>query len=154
MTSEQILIAEFEQIKEEIIARHDELGMRASGDFANSLEVEGKGLTVKLFGFDYVEYLVDGRGPGNFPPISAIEQWIDDKGLSAVEADISVSSLAFLIARKIANEGTEYFKQGGTDLLDSVITPQRIQSIIDKVSVFRVAEFTSRFTNLFQELAA
>lgn len=155
MTSEQILFDEFEKIKFDLIEKHDQLGMRASGEFANSLEVEASELTVSLLGSYYVEYLVDGRKPGKFPPIDVIEKWIEAKGIaSLIESEISVSSLAFLIARKISREGTEYFKQGGTDLIDSVITPERIQSIIDKVSVFNVSEFTLRFTKLFQEIAA
>lgn len=151
MTQEQILSDEFESIRLDLIAKHDELGMRASGSFADGLENEQNGLSIALYGNHYIEQLVNGREPGKFPPIDAIKQWIDDKGIQSL--DISVSSLAFLIARKIANEGTEYFKQGGTDLIDAVITPERIQSVIDKVSVFRVNEFVLTVTNELKALA-
>ena len=166
MTSEEVLLSEFEKLKDEVVERYDQLGMRASGNFQQGMEVQGEGLTVRLLSEHYVDYLVDGRGPGKFPPIDIIEKWIEDKGIvSRIEGDISVSSLAFLIARKIAGGpypenykgdregGTRYFKQGGTDLIDSVVTPERIQSIIDKVSVFNASIFTTRFTKLFQELA-
>ena len=53
--------------------------------------------------------------------------------MNNIKGNISISSLAFLIARKIAREGTKYFKQGGTDLVDAVYTEQRIQMIINKV---------------------
>ena len=153
MNDEQILEAEFQTLRTDIIERYDQLGMRASSQFERELEVEVDGLTARLTGVHYTEYLVDGRGPGKQPPIQVIEEWIVDKGIAnQIEGEITVSSLAYLIARKIGREGTEYFKQGGTDLIDSVITPERIQQIIDKVSVFYIADFTSRFVDLFKEL--
>lgn len=149
--STEILQLEFELIKQDLIDKHNQLGMRASGDWANSLHVEAKGLTATIFGNSYTEQLVNGRGPGKFPPISAITQWISDKNIPLV--DITISSLAFLIARKIAREGTQYFKKGGTDLISSVITPQRIQRIIDSVSEFHINSFVSDITNVFKEVA-
>jgi hypothetical protein len=67
---------------------------------------------------------------------------------------IKISSLAFLIARKIAKEGTKYYKQGGTDLLEAVITPERIQLILDQVSEFYVDSFTSEITGFVKKMAA
>lgn len=150
----QILEREFEAIRVDLIKKYDELGMRASGQWANTLETRVSGLTAKLFGQSYTEQLVFGRKPGKFPPIGVIEQWIKDKGIKPIEENIKISSLAFLIARAISEKGTQYFQQGGTDLIDSVITPKRIQDIIDKVSVFYVNEFVLRFTNEFKTIAA
>ena len=147
MNDEDILMAEFESLRDDIINKHDELGMRASSDFANNLEIRQDRMHIELWGNHYVEQLVNGREPGRFPPVEAIAKWIQ-------ALDVSASSLAFLIARKISQEGTEYFKQGGTDLIDSVITPQRIQSIIDKVSQFYVNDFVLNVTNELKALAA
>lgn len=152
MTSEEILANEFDLIRRDLIAKYDELGLRASGAFERELFTEQRGLSVALFGAHYTEQLVNGREPGAFPPVANIEQWIIDKGISY--SDISLSSLAFLIARKIANEGTNIFQQGGTDLIDSVITPERIQGIINKVSVFQVSEFVLNITNELKKIAA
>lgn len=49
-------------------------------------------------------YRFNGRGPGRFPPFgpgSPLAQWAAAKGIPA-----------FLVARKIAREGTERWKQG------------------------------------------
>ena len=151
MTTIDVLKIEFEAIRKELVKRHDELGMRASGKWAKSLEVEisktdGKS-TAKLYGEKYTEQLVLGRKPGRFPPIKAIEQWIKDKGIQPIEANLKISSLAFLIARKIAKEGTNYYKQGGTDLVESVITPKRIQDIINQVKEINVVIFTRGLLN-------
>jgi len=150
-----ILQEEFEKLAKELIAKHDELGMRASGSWAKSLELEinkGKGKAV-LLGNDYTEQLQQGRRPGKYPNIKSIEEWIINKPI-ALEEGMKVSTLAFLIARKIAKEGTKYFQQGGTDLVDAVVTPQRIQKIIDQVSEFQISEFVSDITNVFKEIAA
>ncbi len=154
MTNEEILAREFELIRLDLIVRHRELGMRASGQWARSVQVVSDRLSVRLEGVAYTQQLVGGRAPGRFPPISAIEWWIEDKGLTPLEGSLTVSSLAFLIARRIANEGTRYFQRGGTDLVESVITPTRIQRVIDMVSEFNVSEFVTEITGTLQELAA
>ncbi len=156
MTNEQILFNEFDLIRMEIIELYDQRNRRASGRFAKELEVEsvGSGLTVRLYGTSYTEYVVEGRGPGKAPPVDAMLEYVENKRpTSVVQGLITASSLAYLIGQKIAREGTEIFKQGGSDLISSIITPERIQSIIDKVSALNVSEFTSRFVELFQEIA-
>lgn len=59
----------------------------------------------------YWYYVENGRGPGKFPPIDKILEWIrckpvipysDSRGRLPTE-----ESLAFLISRKIAEQGTE-----------------------------------------------
>jgi len=142
----EILATEFELIRQDLIKRHDALKMRSSGKWASSLEVvvdtEAFKATARIIGEKYTEQLVWGRRPGKFPPIKAIEQWIKDKGLK-IYGKMKISSLAYIIARKIAHEGTKYFQQGGTDLIESVITPQRIQNIIDKISLIHVDNFVN-----------
>ena len=88
------------------MAKHDQLKMRASGEWADSWSVETTKSDAKsvarLVGEKYTEQLVFGRRPGKFPPVKAIEQWIIDKGIQPMDDNLKVSSLAFLIARKIA----------------------------------------------------
>lgn len=149
----QILQSQMELIKIDLAAKHRELGMRASGQWEQSLEVDVKRLRAVIWGASYTEQLVNGRAPGRFPPIAAIRQWILDKNIRFL-GQITLSSLAFLIARKIAKEGTKYHQQGGTDLVEAVITPERIQSIIDSVSAFYIDSFTSEITGFIKKLAA
>lgn len=156
MTTLEILQEEFESIKSDLIQRHNELGMKASGLWESELEItiesnDGR-TTARLFGLTYTEQLVYGRKPGKFPPIKAIEQWIIDKGIT-LENNIKASSLAFLIARKIAKEGTKYFRDGGTDLIQSVITPERIQQIISKVREIDVVTMTNGLIQQLKEVA-
>jgi len=151
MSSEEILKIEFDKLREDILARYNALGLRASGRFERELENKTTGLTGLLVGSHYTEYLVNGRPPGKYPPIDIIKEWISVKPIQIIGERITVSSLAFLIARKIAREGTEIFKKGGSDLISAVITPERVQSIIDKVTRFNVQLFASEVSNIFRE---
>ena len=140
----QIFIKEVNQIKADLIAKHEALGMRSSGKWIENLQalldVTESNLKSVFRDMAYTEQLVQGREPGKFPPIDSIKQWIIDKPITPTD-NISIDSLAFLIARKIANEGTDYYQQGGTELIESVITPERIKKIADKVGVSLLATF-------------
>lgn len=153
-----ILTLEFEELKSDLAAKYIELGMRASGDWEDSLDVnvtERSG-TVKatITGLDYSRQLESGRAPGKQPPSDVIEQWIKDKGIAFnMERNISISTLAFLIARKIGREGWKRQGYGGVDLISQVVTPERIQSIIDKVSDIYVPSFTNEIINYLRQAA-
>jgi hypothetical protein len=149
-----ILQTELELIKTELIKEYDNLGMRASGKWADALEVQSTETSGKILGLNYSEQLEFGRRSGKQPPREAIEQWIRDKGLaSRIENQISVSLLAFFIVRKIRREGWNRQQYGGVDLISRVVTPERVQKIIDKVgSAFRV-NFTSQIIKELKELA-
>ena len=61
-----------------------------------------------------------------------IAKWVFDKGIQ-VEEGMTYKQLVFLIARKIARVGTNYYQKGGTDLVDSVITDKRVEKILDRM---------------------
>lgn len=153
MTTNEILALEFESIKIDLIKKHNDLKMKASGKWQSSLKVSILGkenlFIARIYGENYTEQLVFGIKPGNFPPIKEIEQWIKDKGIARIGKKISISSLALRIATKIGNEGSKYFRDGGTDLISSVYTPERIQSIINKVSEINLTFITN---GLLQQL--
>lgn len=129
----KILVEEFEILEGELIAEYYRKGMNASERFVKELEVKVIDNSAKLIGPAYAQQLETGRRAGKQPPSSVIEQWIKDKGIaSRIEEKISISSLAFLIARKIGREGWKRERYGGVELVSSVITPQRIQRIIDR----------------------
>lgn len=131
-----IVVIEFEKLKQELISRYDAKGMRASGEFANSLEVVETENGVQLWGAGHALQLEYGRGATQTSTASAvplkdkIKQWIHDKGITP--QDISVDSLVFLITRKIHKQGWDRDGRGGVELISGIITDERINEIIDK----------------------
>lgn len=86
----------------------------ASGELLNSCEFDVKlsnrTYQVRLELADYWKYVEYGRKPGKFPPTSKILDWILIKPVLPRPDDKiqpTPKQLAFLIGRKIANEGYE-----------------------------------------------
>ena len=75
----EVLRVELEKLAKDFIAKYDELGMRASGEWADSLEVVMDGHKGDLIGLDYTKYLTNGRSPGGLPPIKNLEDWVKVK---------------------------------------------------------------------------
>lgn len=141
----EILTEEFNQLRQDIVDAYYKKGMFASGEFERQAEVIVDDFSAKIIGVRYTEQLEYGRNPSSrFPPRDAIEKWINDKGVfaSAIE-EIGISSLAFLIQRKIATLGYDRKDHGGVDLINEIVTPERIQSIIDKCTGAALTEFVS-----------
>ena len=136
--SSLVLSKQYELLKNDLIVAYKNKGMKASGQFEKGLEVvistTEKGYNAKLWGESYSQQLELGRRAGTFPNIGGIKKWIIDKGVfSEAIQRIGISSLAFLIARKIATQGWKREQYGGIELISEVVTDKRIQSIIDEV---------------------
>jgi len=84
---------------------------------------------------DYMPYPLTGRNAGKFPPIQAIEDWIIAKGIPL--QDISLSSLAFLIARKISSFGTDQprLKMQNLDAVINAKSVKWINRISDQLAI-------------------
>ncbi len=127
---DNILREELESIAKDLIQKHVELGQKSSGDWVNSVEVVVQGGRGGILANDYTKYLTKGRADGNKPPIAPLEKWVNDKlGISGKDA----RSVAFAVAFKIGKEGTNIYKQGGTDLIESVITNERMTKIKQRI---------------------
>ena len=130
----------------DLVKKYNELGLRASGKWERSLRHETKetvkGYEVIQYGEHYSYQLENGRNPGKFPPIKAIEQWVKDKGIIAT--DISQKSLIFLISRKIATEGIKVpnlYNKGG--LISDVFTKNRVDLLISSIKNSTLHEMKS-----------
>lgn len=151
--SKKILQREFDELRRDLIVAYDAKGMRASGNFEESLDIIIGDNFAELWGDEYAEQLEYGRSSGTFPPLQDIEQWILDKGVfTSVLQEIKLSSLAYLIARKIAEQGWNRQQFGGVGLISEVITEERLQMIIDKFGDSELISFSSDIINIFNEL--
>jgi len=149
-----ILNDEFESFKADLINAYNAKGMRASGKFERSLEVIQPSETkIQLWGEDYAQQLETGRLAGKFPPLAPIKEWIEEKGIAArIEGQISISSLAYLIARKIARSGWKREGYGGVELISEVVTTRRMQSIIDKVGETQIITFSNQIVGFLNQI--
>lgn len=146
----EVLAAEFEALKADIIAAYNESDVKASGNWAATVEVQATDTNAKLLGAGYI----NGRGPGKPPPSQAIEQWLKDKGIAnSIGKNRTVSSLAVLIARKIGRQGWKPKNGGSAVLVERVVTPQRIQQIIDKAGDILLADFTRQILDYLKPSA-
>lgn len=124
-----------------LVKSYDEQDRRASGAWAESLEnqiQESKtGYKISFLAAYYTYWMERGRKPSaKFPPIDAIRKWIEAKGILA--DGISLNSLAFLIARKIAREGYK-----GRPVVENVFTTERIRNLMDSMGYSFTSEMKS-----------
>lgn len=127
-------------------------GVNASGKTSASLlnEVRATGIsrtTMLITGGEGWKFVEQGRGAtlksqnGVLYPI--IKQWVKDKGI-AIPNGYTLESLAFVITRKIHQEGTYAFRMNARrDIYTSVITEERINSITSQVTKTFIANATS-----------
>lgn len=147
--TQKILVEEMESIKADILQLYNASGKRTSGEFERGLEIEYVSLTALLKGYNYL----GGRRAGKQPPIKPILDWVISKGLAQVEEKTKASGIAFAIAKKIAEKGTN--KERHLRVYNQVITPERIQKILDRVSQLNanafVTEVVAIITKSFNE---
>lgn len=89
-------------------------GKIATGELLNSVEytveADDRSITLSLKLQDYYKWVEEGRQPGRFPPVDKILEWIRVKPILPDERNGKLPTeqqLAFLIGRKIAEEGIE-----------------------------------------------
>lgn len=79
----------------------------------------------------YIEY---GRGPGKFPPIEAIQNWMTVKHI-VPRNDATVPQVSYLIARKIAREGTQgkHAAEGTMDFVKNTFLSQLYSCLVQDI---------------------
>lgn len=115
--------------------------VNASGRLAKSVKFDVKNSTLTIYAEQYIGALEFGRRSGKRPPKDVIRKWIDEKGI--IPNGISKDSLAFLIQRKIGEEGTTIWQQGGSDLVSGIFNDQLKDSIANDFYNLIASEITS-----------
>lgn len=126
-----VMREELEKLKRRIVENHIRAGQRASGRTIASMRVEVDDEAGILFGRQAFATLEFGRKPGKVPKgfYQIIQQWVIDKGIQVEKP----KSFAYLVARKIANEGTELYRKGGIDDIYSPDIKETIEMIMNRV---------------------
>jgi hypothetical protein len=121
--------------------------VNASGNLADSIDYVVTGSRLTIRGNDYIYYLENGRRPGKRPPKDVIRKWIDDKGIVPRD-NISKDSLAYLIARKMGEEGSTIYKAGGSDLVSGIFNDQFVDSLQSEFMNLLTVEVESEILKL------
>lgn len=129
--AKKVVSEELESLRQRIIANHLKAGQKASGRTIASLRVDADEDGGTLYGRKAFGTLETGRRGGKVPKgfYRIIYQWMQDKGIQVERP----KSFSYLVARKIAREGTKLYRQGGRDDIYSNEIPKTIESIGDKV---------------------
>ena len=110
-----------QRVSKEIKADQKQKKLVASGDSLNShVIIMGTKNRNSLLASSYYPFIVEGRGPGKFPPPDKILDWLTEKNIQPRDEKTSLKSLAFLIGRKMAKEGSAIHRgeREGIDFLE------------------------------------
>lgn len=143
---DEILQKEMESIKADIIQAYEASNKKVSGEFINGLQITYSPNKAILSGYAYLA----GRVAGRQPPSDAIEKWLVQKGITPIEKKMSISSLAFLIARKIGQSGTK--QENHLKIYEQVITPQRIDEILARINAINVQRFADEVKIMIEKI--
>lgn len=129
----ELVASELEALKQRIIENHRSAGQVASGRTIASLKVEITEDGGVLWGRSPFGTLETGRKGGKVPAgfWKIIRQWMDDKGIQVEKPD----SFAYLVARKIANEGTQLFREGGFYKIYSPEVKDTVERVSDGIGI-------------------
>lgn len=124
-----------------LINKYTELGLKASGRWAESLEdsveTSSKGATAKMEGEDYTKYIAYGRGPNADQSPEALKSWVGYAGATFLKdwvQDKGLDISPYAVAYKIAREGWSVpnpHNAGG--LLDDVVNNKRIDILMNRL---------------------
>lgn len=127
ITEPEIIAIIQKVVNDVLIRRFTELGMNATGQWIDSLEVIAKGSDGIIRGQSYTEFLAKGRAGGSLPPIAPLTKWVTAKfGVGGKQA----VSIAWAVAKKIQREGTTHYQKGGTDLIE-ILTENKTLELIN-----------------------
>ena len=129
----ELVSSELEALKQRIIENHRSAGQVASGRTIASLKVEMTEDGGVLWGRSAFGTLETGRKGGKVPAgfWKIIRQWMDDKGIQVEKPD----SFAYLVARKIAKEGTQLFRNGGRSDIYSPEVKDTVERVSDGIGI-------------------
>jgi len=114
-----------------LIPKFEKLGMNATGEWLDNLEIKVGEDSGTIRGRQYSEQLAKGRAPGKRPPIEPLKRWAMAKfGYDEKRA----LSMAFGLAKKIEKSGTSWYQKGGTDLIEILESEEVINFINERLS--------------------
>ena len=147
MTTEEILDKAGEMTVQSLKETFDVKGLNDTGEARDSLSHMVKGNTLIITGLARILFLEFGRRPGTMPPVDVIEEWVLRKLNVAPEESRSV---AFAIATKIKNEGTDILTDRAKGLQIELTIRQINSKLLESVTNQLTLEITSGLVNVWE----
>lgn len=122
------IVSLLQNVRTELVAKYDELGLRASGAYERGLEIVSTPSRIRLESEEHVLAMENGVPAGTVVPPHVIVKWMRDKQLEYNE--LKEEEIAYLICRKIKRKGITVpndYNRGG--VVSGVLTPQRIDQL-------------------------
>jgi len=169
MTNEDVIKEEISSILEDIVSLYESSGRKVSGQFEEGLEAVYEFSAFKVKGTVRGYTYLAGRGKtkkghksGEKYLIDNIRQWIWNKGiaqsalskagkLTAKGKQNLIRGIAYAITKKIHEEGTK--PSAWLKVYEQVITPARINQIIDRISELNVNKLINQVRAELEVLA-
>ncbi|CAL2085082.1 hypothetical protein [Tenacibaculum sp. 190524A02b] len=147
-----------ERLRKKLINKYDELGLRASGKYEEALEATVDKNTLTMWGAYHSIFMEKGRSSGGFPPRKAIEDWIERKSTLPLIFKEKKRQFAYIIARKIAEEGIRVpneFNRGKviSEVIDDFLAND-IYEMLEELGLIWSRRFTSDIIQIFNKTAA
>lgn len=143
-------------LRTRLIARYDELQLRASGKYEEEMYSEVTATKAIMWGPGHAEYMENGRGTGYVSP-KIIEEWIEvKKGLPADMVENKVSA-SFAIAHNINKNGIQVpntFNRG--KVISAVIDEfmeKDVPKMLKELGDVYLATIMNDVTQLFEQVA-
>lgn len=140
ITEVEIITEFLEGVGQEMKDDLDANDRNATGKTKASIQVKEVTRTGgKLMGAEHISYTFGGRGPGKMPPLSSIVDWCNARGIPR--------SRAYVIARKIRDEGTRLYRAGARsdNALLNATRQERIDTFLSDLNRYYQANAKSDF---------
>lgn len=138
MTTQELIREYLERVQQNLFNDAAAKGQKIP---VTSFAIETKEQEGQLLAAHYFKYLVYGRGPGKQPPPDAMLKFVQSnpdmlEAARSIYKNITEQGLAFIIGRKIAQEGTAIHqgKKPGIDLDGAIEGP--MQDLLSKVAYY------------------
>jgi len=127
-----------EERKQQLIANYVQLGLRASGNWPNTLQSKVNqselGTNIRMVAADYSQQMIQGRGQNKDQSKEAIKAWVGWAGSTILDQwvkDKNLNISPFAVAYSIARKGITVPNRFNTgDLMKGVITKGTLDQLL------------------------
>jgi hypothetical protein len=155
---EEIVSNWLNKIQKDLVLNYDRLGLRASGEWEESLEqfkeLSGGVLKFGILGADYTVQLEQGRRPNKNQSEDALKAWVGWAGSTFLKEWVEVKNIdasPYAIAWKIAREGWQVPNPNNAGgLVSDVVNRENLLELNREITLSIIEDFKNGFRKTFR----